>query len=258
MIELYPDRIDLWFTFFDAIRDGHLLDRYRLLLSEEELHREQRIRLAKHRHRYLVTRALVRTVLSRYAPIAPEQWSFEQNSYGKPGVSSSDPLASSISFNVSHTEGLIVLGVTCGGTLGVDTENMQSRSAPLAATRAFFSDEESSAIALLPPHQRQERIFQYWTLKEAYIKARGMGLLIPLDQFSFHFVAQDRVRMSVNTSLRDEPSRWKFWQLRPSASHLVAVCAEHYGKGCKQLLTTKIVPLVAEQVLDCVPILESE
>lgn len=258
MIGLNPDRIHLWFTFFDEIRDDHLLDQYRLLLSEEELRREQRIHLAKNRDRYLVTRALIRTVLSRYAPIAPERWSFAQNAFGKPGISSSDSLASRISFNVSHTDGLIVLGVTCDGAIGVDTENLRSRPAPSVAENVFFSDEESSAIALLPPHLRTERVFQYWTLKEAYAKARGMGLSIPLDQFSFHFMAQNRVSLSINLQLKDDPSRWKFWQLRPSESHLTAVCAEHCGNGCKQLVSTMIVPLGAEKSLDCVPILESE
>jgi 4'-phosphopantetheinyl transferase len=258
MIELHPDQIHLWFTFFDAIRDDGLLDRYRSLLSEEELIREQRIHLAKSRHRYLVTRALVRTVLSRYAPIAPEHWLFVQNPYGKPGIFSGDPLVDKISFNISHTEGLVVVGVTSGGALGVDTENILSRQAPVAAAAAYFSCEESGAIALLHPQQRPERFFQYWTLKESYIKARGRGLSIPLDQFSFRFMEHKRVCLSVNPTLKEEPSRWKFWQLRPSASHLTAVCAERCGTGRKQLTSTMIIPLGAEQALDCVPILESE
>jgi 4'-phosphopantetheinyl transferase len=258
MIELDPDRIHLWFTFFDEIRNDDLLNRYRNLLPEEEQHWEQRIHSATNRHRYLITRALVRTVLSRYAPVAPEQWSFSKNVYGKPYISNSDALASRISFNVSHTKGLIVLGVTCGGAIGVDTENVRDRHRALDSASAFFSSEETDALEMLPPHTRQERLFQYWTLKESYIKARGMGLAIPLNQFSFHFLELDRLRLAIHMPLKDNPSRWHFWQLRPSEKHLTAVCAERCGNDCKQLVSKLIVPLGAEQSLNCVPILESE
>ncbi len=258
VLKLDPHRVDLWFAFYDEINEGHLLDRYRLLLSNEEREREQRIYLAKNRHRFLVTRALVRTVLSRYAPVPPKHWSFLSNSYGKPGISNDGSVASRISFNVSHTDGLIVLGVTCETALGVDIENVHSRRATLDSTEAYLSDEESLAITELSPDQRSERFFQYWTLKESYIKARGMGLSIPLGACSFRFTAQNRICLATEPSLKDTPSRWQFWQLRPSPDHLTAVCAERYGNGYKHLTSTRIIPLGAERPLDCVPVLESE
>lgn len=258
MLELNSDQVHLWFTFVDEIHDKDLLGRYRLLLQKEEVQREQRIQCAANRHRYLVTRALVRTVLSRYAPVAPEKWSFSQNAYGKPYISNSDALARRISFNVSHTKGLIVLGVTYGGAIGVDTENMLDRRRPLNSSCTFFSSEETSALELLPSHTQQERLFQYWTLKEAYVKARGMGLSIPINQVNFHFLEQDRIRLSIHMPLEDNSTRWYFWQLRPSEIHLTAVCAERCDSGSKELVTKQIVPLGTEQSLSCISILESE
>ena len=258
VLKLDPHRVDLWFAFYDEIDEGYLLDRYRLLLSNEERNREQRIHLAKNRHRFLVTRALVRTVLSRYAPVAPEHWRFFSNSYGKPSISNDGSVASRISFNVSHTDGLIVLGVTRESALGVDIENVHSRKATLDSTEVYLSDEESRALAELSPGQRSERFFQYWTLKESYIKARGTGLSIPLGACSFRFTAQNRVSLTTEPSLQDTPSRWQFWQLRPSPDHLTAVCAERYGNGYKQLTSTRIIPLGAESPLDCMPVLASE
>ena len=258
MLDLRPDRIHLWFTHFDQIRKDDLLARYRVLLSEEERLKEQRLYFTKNRHRYLVTRALVRTVLSRYAPIAPEQWTFTQNAYGKPSISNIDPAAKRISFNLSHTNGLIVLGVTCGGALGIDTENVCVRPARLGGANAFFSSEESRAISQLPLDKQRLRTFQCWTLKESYIKARGMGLSIPLDKFSFHFHGDARVRLSIQEQLKDEPSRWHFWQLRTSDSYLTSVCAERCGTGAKQLLLKRFVPLGQEQIFSCAPVLESD
>ncbi|TRZ65514.1 MAG: 4'-phosphopantetheinyl transferase superfamily protein [Rhodocyclaceae bacterium] len=258
MLELNPDQVHLWVTFFDDIRDEKLLARYRLLLQGEERQMEQRIPCATSRHRYLVTRALVRTVLSCYAPVAPEQWRFTQNSYGKPEISNGNAMTNNISFNVSHTEGQVVLGVMSSGEIGVDTEEVRDRRSPLDAAEAFFSSEESDALGLLPSSTKQLRLLQYWTLKESYIKARGMGLSIPLNQFSFHFLRNDRVRLSIGPQLKDEPSRWHFWQLWTSEKHMTAVCAERLGNCCMQLELKQVVPLGTAQSLNCVPILESE
>ena len=112
MLALDPGQIHLWFVFCDEIADESLLRQYREMLTEEERNQEQRFHFPKDRHRYLLTRALVRTTLSRYAAIAPSQWRFSADAYGKPAIINQDPLVGKISFNISHTQGLIVLGVT--------------------------------------------------------------------------------------------------------------------------------------------------
>ena len=258
LIEPHPTRIDLWFTFPEEIHDTTLLHRYRLLLSEEESRREARFSFKKDRHRFLITRALVRTVLSRYAPVTPERWQFSTTPYGKPCIANDILLTSVLSFNVSHTQGLIVLGVTRDMDLGIDAEMVRVRQAPLDAVNAYFSSEEKSAIALMPPQRQQERFFQYWTLKESYLKARGAGLSIPLDKFSFHFPAPDGVRLSTHAELNDEPSRWRFWQLRPTPHHLTAVCAERYDLGIQQLVARKVIPFQQEDIFNCTAFRESE
>ena len=96
--------IDLWCAFPAEIVDEALLQEYRGLLSEAEREQQQRFYFAKDRQRYLVTRALVRTVLSRYAPIYPEQWLFATNAYGKPYIANGAGFYNSISFNITHSE----------------------------------------------------------------------------------------------------------------------------------------------------------
>ena len=257
MLELHPDRIDLWFVFFDEIHDDHLLHQYRNLLTEEERGRERRFHFARDRHRYLLTRAMVRTVLSRYAAVAPAQWAFSTNAFGMPTIANDLSAARRISFNISHTSSLIVLAVTGDRALGVDTENIRARPAPLDAANHFFSSDEALALSALPACMQHDRFFQYWTLKESYIKARGMGLSIPLDKFGFDFSQDSRVAISMHPQLNDQPSRWHFWQFRLAADYMVAVCAERSAHTKQQLFLKKIIPLSGEEVLDYMPLRES-
>lgn len=250
MLELHPGHIHLWFVFFDEIQDEHLLNQYRRLLTEEEQRQETRFYRARDRLRYLVTRALVRTALSRYATVAPEYWSFSKNAYGRPEIANHDETAKRLSFNISHTQSLIVLGISDGCALGVDTENISIRQAPLEIAGRFFSQNENAALCALPIDRQHHRFFQYWTLKESYIKARGMGLSIPLDQFGFDFLPDNRIAISILPALNDLASRWRFWQFQPSADYLVAVCAERSADIEQQLIMKKIVPLQSEEILD--------
>lgn len=253
MLALDPNQIDLWFVFFDDIQDEHLLDQYRRLLTEEERHQSQRFYFPKDQRRYLITRALVRTVLSRYIPITPKEWTFTTNAYGKPEIANDSNIARKLSFNVSHTQSLIVLGITYECNLGVDTENVRIRKAPLEIASHFFSPDEAEALHALPLEMQRDRFYQYWTLKEAYIKARGMGLSIPLDQFSFRLQSTD-IQLSIDSQLNDVASRWRFWQFGLSTDYLTAVCAEVSANSDPQLRLRKIVPLADEEWLDYSPI----
>lgn len=168
MLALPANQIDLWFCRYTQINDAALLRRYRQLLSAAELMRLERFRYAADHQRYLVARALLRTVLSRYAAVAPEQWRFRSNTYGKPdidhGACGAACCGLPLSFNVSYTSGLILLGVTQERALGVDIENVRQSAAPMAADDIarhfaphFFARRESSALQAVPPAQQQQR-----------------------------------------------------------------------------------------------------
>ena len=250
MLELAPGQIDLWLMFGEDVRDPRLLERYRELSTPEERQRELRFHFVKDRRRHAMTRALVRTTLSRYARVAPEEWVFTENAYGKPQVANAEAGARQLSFNVSHTDGLIVLGVTLDRPLGVDAENVSTRAACLDVADHFFAADEVHALFDLPPELRSERFFQYWTLKESYIKARGMGLSIPLDQFSFAFPAGGGIRLSVCAPLNDRASRWMFWHCQPSPDHVMAICAERTHAEVERVRATRVVPFAAEVACD--------
>ncbi len=242
--------IDVWLAYYHEIADPRLHEQYRALLTEEERGKEFRFYFPDDQRRYLVTRAMVRTVLSRYQHVAPTDWRFANNHYGRPAISNLSPDECGLCFNISHTKGLIALAVTHRRELGVDVENLRTREVSLDIADRFFAPPEVEELATVPPDRQQDRFFEYWTFKESYIKARGMGLSIPLGQFSFHYPHERAVNIAIDPALGDDANRWSFWQYRPSAEHLMAVCAERRPEGAPSLTLRKVVPLVEEVVVE--------
>lgn len=241
--------IDIWLAFYHEIEDAQLLASLREFLSEEERCREPRFYFADDRKRYLVTRALVRTVLSRYAEVAPNDWTFSSNDYGRPRIAEAHGAASGLSFNVSHTRGLIALGVTRGRELGVDTEHITLRETSSGIANRFFAPHEVDALATVSAERQQDRFFEYWTFKESYIKARGMGLSIPLDKFGFNFPHERAVGLTIEPELGDDARRWIFWQYRPAPHYLLAICAERRDAPVPRVTLRRTVPTLSHEVL---------
>ena len=248
LLTLSPTEIHLWLAFYEEA-DEELHGAYREILEPEEKEREPRFHFAADRRRYLVTRALVRTVLARYVPLAPRDWRFAVNAYGRPEIASPEGRSAGLTFNVSHTRDLIVLGVTRGRALGVDVENVGGREFVTDVARRYFAAAEVSALARVPAAQQHHRFLEYWTFKESYIKARGMGLSLPLDRFSLHFPGDHEVELRIDRELGDDARRWELVQLRPSPEYLLAVCAERVAPAASQLVVRQTVPLLREELL---------
>jgi 4'-phosphopantetheinyl transferase len=111
----------------------------------------------------------------------------------------------------------------------VDVENVRSRQVDIEIADRYFAAAEFAALRALPREQQRQRFFEYWTLKESYIKARGMGLSIPLDRFALHLEEPALVRLTIDSTLGDSPERWAFWQIQFADEYLAAVCAERRG-----------------------------
>src|SRR5882762_11402142 len=141
-IPLTPADIHIWLASYDEIEDERLHAAYRDLLNPAEKEQEPRFYFARDRRRYLVTRALVRTVLSRYWAINPEDWVFSTNAYGRPEIANPQVSDAGFSFNISHTHSLIVLGVTKQRALGVDVENVVAREAAIDVANHYFAPPE--------------------------------------------------------------------------------------------------------------------
>lgn len=242
-------RIDLWCTYISEIRGDSPWSRYEALLSADERARKARFLFAKDQRRYLVTRALVRTVLSRYAAVRPQDWAFRAGPHGRPAISAPWP-APALEFNVSHSADLVILGITSGRALGIDAESTEARAADIDGLDRYFAPEESAALLSLPPHARRRRFFELWTLKESYIKARGMGLAIALDAFRFELTGERELMLHMTPGLDDSPARWRLWQFVLRPDYLVGVCAARCEDAPPRITLREIVPLECERVVN--------
>ena len=255
---LNPNEIHLWFSFPDEIRDVRLLLAYKKLLSPDELDKERRFHFLKHRHQYLIARALIRSTLSRYTAIEPKLLRFFKNYYGRPEILPPEGIPiPPIRFSLSHTDGLIVCAVVLKQDIGVDVENTKPKEVPLNCIDRFFSPKEISELCTLSDRMKQDRFFDYWTLKESYIKARGMGLSMPLDLFSFHFSENGPLRIAFGTRLKDDPNRWQFWLLRPTPQNKAALSVCRDSKVDYHLSIKKVVPLMREHNFNCIILRQS-
>ncbi|MEK7703154.1 MAG: 4'-phosphopantetheinyl transferase superfamily protein [Nitrospirota bacterium] len=249
--------VHLWICNHEVQSSNEMHQRLWSLLSKTELQKYSRFYFAKDRSRYLLTRALIRTVLSRYANVNPCEWQFEKTPNGRPTVGGGKQQAiSHLSFNISHTNGLIIVGVANAVAIGVDVENT-NRVTMLEIADRVFSAEEVAKMRTLSKEEQVGRFFTLWTLKESYVKARGMGLRFPLKQIAFEIVGA-RIHPCFDRRVNDTEDRWKFWQLYPNDHHVVAICAGQPMTGKLQLTCRKAFPLCSEEVLDCVPIRESK
>lgn len=221
---LPDDEIQLWMSSPARVDDPATLARYQALLSPGEQAQQARLHFAHDRHRYLVTRALVRTVLSRYAATTPGDWRFAPTAHGRPTLVEPGEDARDLVFNLSHSKELVVCAVRRHGALGVDTENL-CRKVSLSTAEHCFSAPELGELQALPAAAQPARFLALWTLKESYVKARGLGLAIPLDDFGFRLA--DSGRIDAYFKRGDDPARWRFWQLDCGRGNLVALCAQN-------------------------------
>ena len=203
-------------------------ERYLTLLSADEHARMARLVFERDRLRFLLTRALVRTMLSRYAGVAPQDWTFVANVHGRPELLDRPAGVPDLRFNISHTEGLIACAVTIGREVGVDVEHVGRRLTHDVPAR-FFAPREVADLNALPEPERDRIFFDYWTLKEAYIKARGFGLALPLGDFAFRLNPPNPPQITFEPSLDDDPATWQFLQGWPTTNHRLALAIRRDG-----------------------------
>jgi 4'-phosphopantetheinyl transferase len=229
-MQLAPAEVHVWTAVPDQVGAPAARARCEAMLSADERDRMRRFHFERDRHIYLVAHALVRTALSRYATCAPAAWTFTANAHGRPEIAPGT-CARPLRFNLSHTHGLVAVAVALERDVGVDVEHLYPRSFDLDVAEHFFAPAEVAALMAQPADAQRDRFFAYWTLKESYIKARGLGLALPLDQFAFdldrrpehHLDHGDEIVLTVDPRLEDDGRNWWFHQRRIAPEHRLAV-----------------------------------
>jgi 4'-phosphopantetheinyl transferase len=226
-----PD-VHLWLARPERAAGPDLEDAYLALLSPEERAQHARFVFEKRRHEFLVTRTLARTVLSRYGMLRPEDWRFLRSAQGRPSL---DP-PGDLDFNLSNGPGLVACAVA-RVAVGVDLEPQERAGTILSLADRVLSAAERRALSALPEAQRPDRALSLWTLKEAYLKARGAGLSLPLQELEFT-IEGPSVSAAFGPALADRPERWSF-RLLDHAGHRLALVTE----GPARLHAWEVVPL---------------
>jgi 4'-phosphopantetheinyl transferase len=218
---LTDNAVHVWYILAPRKATSALAARHLNLLSPDERTRHDRFLQEKDRCQFLLGKVLVRTVLSYYLGGDPHAWVFTTNRFGKPILANSpEPMQ----FNLSHTEGLVACALARNFEVGIDVESIE-RSANMDIARRFFAPAEVAFLENTPEERRQAVFFQFWTLKEAYIKARGQGLSMPLEQFAFRL--EEPPRVTFEPAMRDDPEAWRFLMPSvPSDTHQVAVAVQ--------------------------------
>jgi 4'-phosphopantetheinyl transferase len=197
--KLNVGEVHVWRAHLDDA-DTHALGN---LLVPAEWIRAQRFHFTRDRERFIASRGLLRTILARYLDHAPQELRFAQGPHGKPEL---DGVCSSLRFNLSHSDDLMLLAVTHARAVGIDLELMREDVPFQTLADYYFEPEDAWHLRLLPPAQRAWKFYDLWTSTEARLKADGAGLGRGLKIF--------------------EPDRWSLLKLTPAAGYAAALAVE--------------------------------
>ncbi len=217
-LDLGGGEIHVWRARLDC--DESLLRRFEATLSSDEKSRAERFHFSRDRSGYIAGRGILRELLARYVNRSPAELEFDYGSKGKPFLPQENAMRS-VEFNVSHSQGLALLAFAAGRNLGVDVEFVRPDVAATEIAERYLSSEEAAELRALPPARRAEGFFLCWTRKEAYIKARGEGLQIPLDSFHVSLTPGGPELLKSPDS-----SRWNLRSLSPIPRYVGALVAE--------------------------------
>jgi 4'-phosphopantetheinyl transferase len=225
--ELAPNEVQVWRATLDAPPED-IAGFMRVLSAEERAH-AQRFHFEPDSRRHIIGRGLARTLLGHCLVCPADQVEFEYNRFGKPRLAAS--LGSSIEFNISHSGELVLVALTPGRAVGIDVERMQSRMATKEIATRFFSPNECRTLFSLAPELQCSAFFSCWTRKEAYLKARGDGLSLPLDTFDVAFAPGEEPRLL--ETRRDSGDAHRFTMRAPDPGHGCKAALVVEGSGWK-------------------------
>jgi 4'-phosphopantetheinyl transferase len=195
------------------------------VLSHDELERAGRFKFDRDNRRFVVSRGLLRDVLSRYAGIDPALLRFTYGPKGKPGLETTPP-NTGLHFNLSHAHELMMIAISVDTPLGIDVEYVRELPDLDDIARGFFSASEYSDLRRTPRTQRTEAFFNCWTRKEAYVKAIGDGLSAPLDRFDVTLTPGEPARIRGFAGDPANATRWSLYHLEPEPGYVGALAVK--------------------------------
>lgn len=227
IVLLESDQVHVW-----RIELTHLIQapssRYAHVLSIDEISKANKFFFEGDRTKYMITRLTVREILGSYLEVEPEELVFAYNQYGKPYLAKQGH-EESLNFNISHAGNLSLLAITKDRRIGVDLEPLRDEASMETIAKRFFAPAEVTQLLSFPDDLRQKAFFTCWTRKEAFVKAQGKGLSIPLDQFEVAFGPNEIPRLIKTSIDGGETDRWSIFHLDPGPGYVGALVVEGSG-----------------------------
>jgi 4'-phosphopantetheinyl transferase len=208
--------VELWRVSLDVLPDSVKLSKSNL--SADEIQRASRFRFDQDRERFIVAHASLRGILARHLQAEPSRLEFSTNEYGKPFLPGSE-----IEFNLSHSGDYALIAVTRGRDVGVDIEQIRAEVEIESLAARYFSSVEVSELLALPLEQRTIGFFNCWTRKEAYIKARGLGLSLPLDSFDVSLSPDQPALLRATRPNANDAAQWTVLSLPIGSGYAGAI-----------------------------------
>ena len=228
---LASNKVHVWLASLDLPPTAILA--LRRTLTADELARVKRFHFTEDRARFIAARGVLRDILARYLGTEANQVCFRYSSHGKPSLAAGSQRGGQrkppLHFNLSHTSDLALVAIARGRRVGVDIESMRTDIAQDLIAARSFSPREQARLRALPIHLKAQGFFNCWTRKEAYIKARGEGLSLPLDQFDVSLAPGEPARLLHVEGNAEEASRWTLAELVPRPSYVATLVVEGHG-----------------------------
>lgn len=217
--------IHVWRATLDA--GSARVDRLAQALSQDEPARAARFHFERDRRRFVVARGLLRTMLGSYLQLPPAALRFVYNEYGKPALAPEHD--SALQFSLAHSGDRALFAFVHGAEIGVDLESIRTDFDFTQLAEQFFSPQEWAQLHTMPAHLQRAAFFRCWTSKEAYIKARGQGLSLPLTSFSVTLRPDEPPRIEDASNGTGVAPRWTLYDLAPENGYAGALAVQGEG-----------------------------
>lgn len=224
---LASDEVHIWLAHLNQLEAK--AQSFLETLAPDERDRAGRFHFEKDRVRFILTRGILRKILARYLQSDAALLRFDYNAYGKPSLAGRKGSAPALHFNLSHAHEIALYAFTLQREVGIDIEFIRNDFACEEIAGRFFSEREVEMLRALPVRQQTEGFFNCWTRKEAYVKARGQGLSLPLDRFDVSLAPGEPATLLFVRDGISETQRWGLQELNPAAGYVAAVAVEGSG-----------------------------
>lgn len=221
-LKLAVNDVHIWYLDLNLYLDK--LEKFKTILSQEELTKAFKFKFEKHQNRFIITRANLRLILSKYINIKPENIEFIYSEKGKPSLAQNYNNVG-IEFNLSHSGELALYAVTKDKKIGIDVEKIRTNCDVESIAKRFFCESEYQFISRLPEKEKEKAFYQLWTGKEAYLKATGEGLGGGLDTIELDLESKE-IKIAKIKGEEKNVNNWYLYELKMPENYLGSLAVE--------------------------------